>query len=244
MSLSKVVLSIFVALLALTDQSQLQHQAESKHTSFVADLEYQIHQVLECGKSLDQTEKGKYYIGPRGRLRYEFGPKITISDPRQNITWVFETDAKVARKYDHNKLRSSQPESAQSKSAEFSFKQTPDSTTINKSGDQQGLTNIQNIRRRPLGNRVIEGVECVGQEVISVIPANSGLGNKEPITSRVETWYSKDLRISVLTINENPLFGSSVMKLKNIKTVSEMDENLFRVPDGYRIVEHDDVLIK
>jgi hypothetical protein len=236
MFLSKIT-SVVLASLVLTGQIQLQNPTESKLTSFIADIEYQTHRVLQNGQSLDRSEQGKYYLDSRGRLRYELGNKITISDPQQNVTWLLETEAKVARKYDHNKLRGARPATAQSKKVEMSFIQTPDSTTINKSSDQQGLPNRQEMRKKLLGRRVIEGVECEGQEVTSVIPINSKLGNKEPITAKSETWYSKELRISVLTVNENPLYGRSVMRLKNIKTGTEPDENLFRVPDGYRIVE-------
>jgi hypothetical protein len=234
--LSKIV-SVFLASLVLTGQVQLQRLSEAKLTSFTADVEYQTHRVLQNGQPLDRSEQGKYYLDSRGRLRYELGGKITISDPQQNVTWLLETVAKVARKYDHNKLRASRPATAQSKRVEMSFIQTPDSTTINKSSDQQGLPNRQDIRKKLLGKRIIEGIECEGQEVTSVIPINSKLGNKEPITAKSETCYSKELRVSVLTVNENPLYGRSVMKLKNIKTGTEPDDNLFRVPDGYRIVE-------
>jgi hypothetical protein len=236
MFLSKIV-SVFLASLVLTGQVQLQNPGGSKLTSFIADIEYQTHRVLQNGQSLDRNEQGKYYLDSRGRLRYELGNKITISDPQQNVTWLLETETKVARKYDHSKLRDSRPATAQGKRVEMSFVQTPDSTTINKSSDQQGLPNRPDLRKKLLGKRVIEGVECEGHEVTSVIPINSKLGNKEPITAKSETWYSKELRISVLTVSENPLYGRSVMKLKNIRTGSEPDESLFRVPDGYRVVE-------
>jgi hypothetical protein len=231
------VASVFLAFFALAGQIQSRCPYEAKLTPFIADVEHQTYRILQNSQSLDRSEQGKYYFDSRGRLRYELGSKVMISDVVQNITWLLDTDTKVAKKYDYNKLRGARPAPAHGRGAEPSFTHAPDSTTINGSNQQPGLMNSNDVHRKALGSRIIEGIICEGQEVASVIPANSKLGNKKPVTIKLETWYSKGLPMPVLTINENPLYGRSVMKLKNIKTGSEPKENLFRVPEGYRIVE-------
>jgi hypothetical protein len=228
---------VFLAFFVLTGQIQPQRPSEAKITPSIADVEQHTYGVLQNGQSPDRNEQGKYYLDSRGRIRYEIGSKVTISDPGQNITWLLDTDTKVAIKYDHNKIRNTKPVTAYCQRAAQSSIRTPDSTIINGSNQQQGLMNTLDIRRKVLGRRIIEGIICEGQETVTAIPANSKLGNKEPITMRSETWYSKKLSVPVLTISENPLYGRSVMKLKNIKTGTKPEEHLFRVPAGYQIVE-------
>lgn len=231
------VAPVFLAFLVLTGQIQPQRPSEAKVTPYIADVEQHTYGVLQKGQSLDRNEQGKYYLDSRGRFRYELGSKVTISDPGQDITWLLDTDTKVAIKVDQNKVRNAKPATASCQITDPSSIHPPDSTAINGSNQQQGLMNTLDIRRISLGRRKIEGIVCEGEETITAIPANSKLGNKEPITMKSETWTSKKLSMPVLTISENPLYGRSVMKLKNIKSGVEPKEYLFRVPTGYQIVE-------
>jgi hypothetical protein len=229
---------IIIALFLLTGSSiQSQHASETKITPFIADVEQQFHRVLQDGQSLDKNESGKYYLDSHGRLRCELGRKVTISDPVKNVIWLLDMDTKVARKYDQNKLGI---KSATGKGTGQSHTKAPASATISRSNQELGLTKLmdgKNVIRKELGSRVIEGVICDGKEVTSAVPADSKLGNSEPMNIKSENWYSKKLGISVLTISEIPIFGRTVMKLKNIKIGSEPKEDLFRVPEDYRIIE-------
>jgi hypothetical protein len=62
------------------------------------------------------------------------------------------------------------------------------------------------------------------------------MGNDRPLVSVMESWFSPDLRITVLTKNSDPRMGESVMQLRNIDR-SEPDPGLFRVPADYQVVD-------
>jgi hypothetical protein len=52
----------------------------------------------------------------------------------------------------------------------------------------------------------------------------------------MESWFSPELRITVLTKNSDPRMGESVTQLRNIER-SEPDPALFRVPPDYQVVD-------
>jgi hypothetical protein len=91
-------------------------------------------------------------------------------------------------------------------------------------------------KRESIGDKIIEGFTCEGQRFTSTIPANSSLGNADPIELKSEIYFSGELQLPLLTISENPLVGTSIQRYTNIKAGIEPDATLFRVPDGYTSV--------
>ncbi len=89
--------------------------------------------------------------------------------------------------------------------------------------------------REELGKLAIEGVECEGRREVTTIPAGA-VGNERPIETVNETWYSPELKMTILSKRSDPRFGESTYRVTNISR-SEPDAQLFQVPSEYTIKE-------
>src|SRR5262245_41881527 len=85
-----------------------------------------------------------------------------------------------------------------------------------------------------LGRQTIEGVTAEGTRTTITIPAGA-IGNERAIESVYERWFSRDLRIVVLSHNRDPRFGETTYRLTHIRR-EEPASWLFEVPSDYHIV--------
>jgi len=92
-------------------------------------------------------------------------------------------------------------------------------------------------RTESLGNVLMEGLPAQGKKVTTTIPAGMQ-GNDVPVTYTTESWYSPDLKMSVLTKQEVPGGRVITTKLTNIRPF-EPDPALFQVPANYKIVDEE-----
>ena len=81
----------------------------------------------------------------------------------------------------------------------------------------------------------IDGLMAEGTRQITVRPVGSN-GNDRPITIITDTWYSPELKLTVLMKNSSPTTGETVTKMTNL-TRSEPNPALFQPPAGYKIVD-------
>lgn len=86
-----------------------------------------------------------------------------------------------------------------------------------------------------LGTQLINGVQAEGHRTIQTIPAEAQ-GNDRPITVTVETWYSPELKLTVLSKRLDPRSGDATTQILNLSR-AEPDPFLFTVPAGYSIVD-------
>jgi hypothetical protein len=86
-----------------------------------------------------------------------------------------------------------------------------------------------------LGSKYIEGVNATGTRTTRIIDAGSQ-GNDKPIVSVTETWFSSELKMTVLSETDDGQSGHSIMKLVNI-TRTEPVAQLFQVPSDYTVKE-------
>lgn len=84
-----------------------------------------------------------------------------------------------------------------------------------------------------LGSKTIAGVYAEGTRVTTTYPVGS-LGNDRPIVTVRETWTSPDLRLVVLSTDEDPRTGKQTTEVINLDH-GEPDPALFQVPEGYTI---------
>ena len=96
-------------------------------------------------------------------------------------------------------------------------------------------TDRPEVSTESLGSQIIEGVNAQGEKTTRTFPIGM-MGNDRPLVSVMESWFSPDLRITVLTKNSDPRMGESVMQLRNLDR-SEPDPGLFRVPADYQVVD-------
>ncbi|HEY3739346.1 MAG TPA: hypothetical protein VGL53_05855 [Bryobacteraceae bacterium] len=85
-----------------------------------------------------------------------------------------------------------------------------------------------------LGSQNIEGVPADGMRLTRTIPIGE-IGNDGPITTSTETWFSRDLRLLVLTKRIDQL-GEHTTRLTQIDR-SEPDPALFMPPATYTVAE-------
>jgi hypothetical protein len=82
-----------------------------------------------------------------------------------------------------------------------------------------------------LGKQLIEGVETVGSRSVVTLEAGA-IGNERPIRIVSERWYSPELQVVVLSINDDPRAGKTTYRLANLSR-SEPPPTLFEAPAGY-----------
>jgi hypothetical protein len=82
---------------------------------------------------------------------------------------------------------------------------------------------------------MVEGVQAQGTRVTQTIPAGQ-IGNERPIEVISETWYSPDLKMTVMTRHSDPRTGEQMYRLTNIVRADPL-RTLFEVPVDYTLNE-------
>lgn len=88
-------------------------------------------------------------------------------------------------------------------------------------------------RTEDLGTRPIDGIEATGTRKTWSIPAGA-IGNDQDLVTTEETWYSPELQMVLLSVRDDPRFGTTTYSLRNL-TRNEPDKRLFEVPAGYAV---------
>jgi outer membrane lipoprotein-sorting protein len=96
-------------------------------------------------------------------------------------------------------------------------------------------TKVREPKIEQLGKQMIEGVEAEGRRATITIPAGE-IGNEQPIQIVSESWYSPDLKVTVMTRQSDPRMGETIYRLTNINR-AEPAHSLFEVPSDYTIKE-------
>jgi hypothetical protein len=86
-----------------------------------------------------------------------------------------------------------------------------------------------------LGDQVIGGIHATGTRVTTTIPAGK-MGNEQPIQVTSESWYSPDLKVTVMTKHNDPWAGEMKTQFINVNP-SEPDHSMFTVPSDYKVVD-------
>jgi hypothetical protein len=97
------------------------------------------------------------------------------------------------------------------------------------------LSSIPNLKVQDLGPSVIDGVDVHGFRRTMTIPAKAS-GTDLPVVVSDEIWYSEELRINLLTKQNDPRTGSLTMTVSQIN-FNEPDVDLFTIPPDYKLVD-------
>jgi hypothetical protein len=84
-----------------------------------------------------------------------------------------------------------------------------------------------------LGGKTIAGIYVEGTKITITYPIGF-FGNDRPIVNVRETWTSPDLKLIVLSTDEDPRNGSRTTELTDLIR-GEPDPALFQVPEGYTV---------
>lgn len=97
------------------------------------------------------------------------------------------------------------------------------------------LASIPNLKVQDLGPSVMDGLDVHGYRRFLTIPAQAS-GTDLPVVVSDEIWYSEELRINLLTKQNDPRTGSLTVTVTNIN-VNEPDVDLFAIPPDYKLVD-------
>lgn len=96
-----------------------------------------------------------------------------------------------------------------------------------------GGTLQPNSDKESLGTKNIAGVEATGSRTTATIPAGT-MGNDRDLVTTQETWYSAELKLVLLSIQNDPRFGVTRYSVSDLER-SEPDPSLFQIPAGYSV---------
>ncbi len=149
---------------------------------------------------------------------------VFINDPVSQVTYILEPD------HTARKLPVPPPPSTTDARSGFFTQAVPAPTAIGRN-----QSNAES-----LGSQILEGVQAEGTRTTTTIPAGQ-VGNEQPLVITDESWYSPDLKTTVMTKHSDPRFGDTTYQLTNIQRI-EPPATLFEVPSGYTIAQPGDVV--
>jgi len=92
---------------------------------------------------------------------------------------------------------------------------------------------VRKRQREPLGGKTIAGVYAEGTRITTTIPEGAE-GNDRPMTIVNETWRSPELKITLVSVNDDPRSGKRTTEVTDLDR-AEPDPGVFQVPEGYTV---------
>lgn len=86
-----------------------------------------------------------------------------------------------------------------------------------------------------LGEEEVDGVNTLHTRTTMVYPAGS-VGNENPITVIRDAWRSPELELQIRMVNNDPRMGVTTTEFQGLQ-VGEPSPDLFKIPDGYKMVD-------
>lgn len=228
------------------------------HMPVVNGAPYSAEQVSEGTQTLADgthiTQKARInrlYRDSEGRTRTERswfmgstnsesddGIIVEINDPVSGVRYILDTYNRVAHRF-------SPSESAENATAPARYTQEgralPQPTTPVPARQTQAAMPPRSagpeMSNESLGTQVIEGVSTEGRRITRTFAVGT-VGNDRPIVSVSESWYSPDLRMTLLSKHSDPRTGEQITRMQNISR-SEPDPALFRPPADYQVIDED-----
>ena len=212
-------------------------------------------QVAADGTRFTQSNQQEIiYRDSQGRVRTErsmMGPNssagapvvVEIQDPIAGYSYTLDTQNKVAHRI---ALQTPESRPGVAPNRVGGGVAAPATTTVVRSGVLTGMIAPPagaavasrprpEIKQEDLGQQVIEGVVAEGHRNTQTWPTGS-VGNDRPFQVVNETWFSPDIKETVLGKNSDPRSGESTTKLTNISR-NEPSADLFMPPADYQVVD-------
>src|SRR5581483_727642 len=231
-----------------------------KGSPFCATVATEHTQVFADGNRIHTSEDSSICRDSMGRTRREADMNllgavpqksvtklITITDPVAGFRYILNTDEKIAHKM---------PIAPSSISAFGSGPGTQRAGFITKSkgvaggvayATEGGASNVMFYKKigqdsgeappatENLGDQDIGGIHATGTRMTTTIPSGN-MGNEQPILVTSETWYSPELKATVMTKHNDPWAGELKTQFTNVNT-AEPDRSMFAVPSEYKIID-------
>ena len=205
--------------------------ATTEKPPYTATIVTTVDQTLADGNTIhhEQTETQARDSQGRTRTEHQLGttstanPKVvvTVMDPVSETftSWVVGSGVATVRPM-HS-------------TASPTAVRSPATSESSVSAGEASPRVHDDIKMENLGTREIQGVEATGRRTIRTIPAGQE-GNSEPIVSTRETWMSRTLNLTMLSISESPKEGKRMSAVTELQQ-GEPDAALFQPPPDYNI---------
>jgi hypothetical protein len=226
-----------------------------KGAPYSAEAVNEMVQTLADGNKITNTSSSMLYRDSQGRERREerMGRSVFITDPVEGVSYMLETNSKVARKTAPHQFmittdgrggvgagggvgvavgRGNVPPAITENHVFVTSSSGTGPETFTFSSQEVSSGKLTP-KVEHLGSQAIEGVMAEGTRTTVTIPAGQ-IGNEQPITTVSERWYSPELQVTVMTKRSDPRSGTTTYTLKNINR-SEPSPAMFQVPPDYRI---------
>ena len=238
--------------------------APIKGAPFCANVVTEHTQNISDGNRIHTTDNSTLCRDSDGRTRREAAvnllggapqtssPKlITIVDPVAGVRYLLDTENKVAQKMplkpEEGPDTPVAPGTPGKSGGQIMFSQriggsgeaVVNKMSVNKTAPDSGEPAPAS---ENLGDQTINGIQATGTRVTTTIPAGK-MGNEKPIVVTSESWYSSELKATVMTKHDDPWAGELKIEFTNVNT-AEPDSSLFTVPADYKIVDVKDGPIK
>ncbi len=198
-------------------------------------------QTLANGTTISRESTTKFARDASGRTYSETHhmlPAGADGQQREMVNYhIFDTAARTTTMWNSNTREATvthRPES-------MTIPARPGQTTVPAIGAPASTIQAETpahrqnpeVQREDLGTKNIVGVNAKGTRVTRVIPAGRE-GNDQPITTTSETWRSTEYGIILMSVNEDPRYGTTTHEVTEF-TPGEPDAALFRLPEGYTV---------
>ena len=230
---------------------------------FSADIVHEFTQVLADGNRIHRESQGKIFRDAEGRNRSEYDddmfgrtatPRITIHDPVSQTSVTLYPQTKTAIVNHLTVYRNGTGREigiGSTAGGVLPGGKTPEELLANLKALKEAQGNFQNTQRltrtnsEQLGKKEIEGFIASGNRHSRTIPAGE-IGNEKPIVATTETWFSEDLKTTLLSVADDPRTGQRITRLTNIR-VGDPDPQLFQIPPDYTVKDfpaREEVVVK
>ena len=208
-----------------------------KNAPYSADIVTETTQTLQDGNRIRQTTTVKAFRDSEGRTRSEQSLKsLNGLAPNANLPeMVFINDPVAGANYALNPTARTANKTGWARSAVVEGAPRPDRGPGPEPGRGPRRGPNTNVKTEALGAQMIESVQAEGTRTTMTIPAGE-IGNEQPIQVVTETWYSKELKMVVLSKRSDPRMGETVTRMTNVSR-AEPPSNLFQVPVDYKVTE-------
>ncbi len=206
-----------------------------KGAPYSAEIISEDTQMLGDGNRIVNKSSQNFYRDSEGRTRREIGGDvIMIDDPVASVHYMLNPKARTAHKFSLPKF--SEGAAGTSSVRVMTAAPSEGKRTVNitqrvlagPAGDEPGTV-------EQLGKQMMEGVAVTGTRRTVSIPAGK-IGNDRPINSVFESWFSDELKTTILSKRTDPRFGDSTNRTTNVRR-GEQPRSLFEVPADYKVEE-------
>ncbi len=220
---------------------------------FSADTITEISRHLQNSQPTHTILSGKLYRDSEGRTRRETqsqdgGRTIVITDPVRRVMILFNASQKTARIYHWQSPKTGGQAQAGATAASANLPaqpwsaptQSPPGATLALRGGGPltpvpASPSIMPVKTHveKLEDRELDGVMVTGTRITRTTEAGAP-GTAMPMVSTTETWFSPELKLTILSETNNPQSGQTVTKLVSLQR-SEPDASLFEAPPDYTV---------